>query len=221
MDAKIKESPNFKSIHNKWQRGEISGRQAAKQLGISNAKFLTLAGTHDGPANKIEPQEIKNSQQFESTLNKWRIGEITACKAAGSLGISHVTFLIWARERDKQDGIITKVRLGQKPLKKPENYEFVYSEWLQGNLTYNQAANKLGVSKSTFQRWIGKSLKSLNSKEKQKRNASVPKGRKAIEKPLHFESIYEQWKQGLISANKAGSALGISHTTFLKWAKES
>ena len=36
-----------------------------------------------------------------------------------------------------------------------------------------------------------------------------------------YENCLQQWRQGLLSARAAGTKLGVSHVTFLKWAKES
>ena len=44
-------------------------------------------------------------------------------------------------------------------------------------------------------------------------------GVKPKEKPPGFEFYYEQWLRGDISARAAAKALGVSHPTFLKWAK--
>ena len=44
-------------------------------------------------------------------------------------------------------------------------------------------------------------------------------GRRAIKQPVEFESVYEKWKAGEISARSAAKQLGVSPNTFLKWAK--
>lgn len=44
-------------------------------------------------------------------------------------------------------------------------------------------------------------------------------GVKPKEKPPGFEAYYEQWQRGDISARAAAKALGVTHPTFLKWAK--
>ena len=46
-------------------------------------------------------------------------------------------------------------------------------------------------------------------------------GRKPMERPSSFYSVYQDWKAGKFSARAAARVLGISHTTFLRWAKES
>ena len=40
------------------------------------------------------------------------------------------------------------------------------------------------------------------------------------ETPTVFESVREQWRRGAISAREAGRRLGVTHSTFLRWAKE-
>ena len=45
-------------------------------------------------------------------------------------------------------------------------------------------------------------------------------GRRPKEKPECFPTVLYEWREGTISARQAASELGISHSTFLKWAKE-
>lgn len=45
-------------------------------------------------------------------------------------------------------------------------------------------------------------------------------GRKALPKPAKFEELCQQWLQGDISSREAAKEIGVSHTTFLNWAKE-
>lgn len=45
-------------------------------------------------------------------------------------------------------------------------------------------------------------------------------GRKPKERPEEFEDIKEQWKEEKISARAAARKLGITHSTFLRWANE-
>jgi len=44
-------------------------------------------------------------------------------------------------------------------------------------------------------------------------------GRKPMERPDTFETVYNEWEAGNLSARAAASTLQISHTTFLRWAK--
>jgi DNA invertase Pin-like site-specific DNA recombinase len=39
------------------------------------------------------------------------------------------------------------------------------------------------------------------------------------ERPIEFNSLREEWEKGEISARKAAKQLGVTHPTFLKWAK--
>lgn len=45
-------------------------------------------------------------------------------------------------------------------------------------------------------------------------------GRRPMERPPEYERLKEQWEQGKLSARNAARQLGITHRTFLLWAKE-
>ena len=45
-------------------------------------------------------------------------------------------------------------------------------------------------------------------------------GRKPMERPPEFPTIFQRWHNGELSARKAAAILKISHQTFLKWTKE-
>lgn len=45
-------------------------------------------------------------------------------------------------------------------------------------------------------------------------------GRRPQARPEGFQSVCDAWRVGAISARKAGEKLGISHQTFLNWARE-
>lgn len=45
-------------------------------------------------------------------------------------------------------------------------------------------------------------------------------GRKPMEKPAEFETVYGLWSTGKMSARKAAARIGVSHQTFLKWTSE-
>ena len=44
-------------------------------------------------------------------------------------------------------------------------------------------------------------------------------GRLPISKPDNYNEVYQQWKNGSISARAAAKLLGVSHFTFLRWVK--
>ena len=44
-------------------------------------------------------------------------------------------------------------------------------------------------------------------------------GRHSIPRPDNYDEVYQQWKQGKLSARKAAKLLGVSHFTFLRWVK--
>ena len=45
-------------------------------------------------------------------------------------------------------------------------------------------------------------------------------GRKPMLPPPEFETVYLSWKEHAISARTAARMLGVSHPTFLRWAKQ-
>ena len=45
-------------------------------------------------------------------------------------------------------------------------------------------------------------------------------GRSKMERPENLSEYTDMWKNGTVSARQAAKALGISHTTFIKWANE-
>lgn len=51
------------------------------------------------------------------------------------------------------------------------------------------------------------------------RENGVKFGRQPMERPEAFEETKREWEQGLISARTAGCRLGVTHKTFLKWAR--
>lgn len=51
------------------------------------------------------------------------------------------------------------------------------------------------------------------------RKKGIHLGRKAMEIPENFPTVCQLWRGGQISSRKAGSLLGVSHATFLRWAK--
>ena len=46
------------------------------------------------------------------------------------------------------------VKFGRKPIPKPDNFPEVLKEWHEGKVSGRKAAKKLGVSHTTFHRWI-------------------------------------------------------------------
>lgn len=51
------------------------------------------------------------------------------------------------------------------------------------------------------------------------REQGVQFGRKPMERPPEYEKLKVQWERGEISARRAAKQLGITHRTFLLWAK--
>lgn len=45
-------------------------------------------------------------------------------------------------------------------------------------------------------------------------------GRKKMKRPANYEELRRAWAVGKISARKAAASLGVTHRTFLQWARE-
>ena len=45
-------------------------------------------------------------------------------------------------------------------------------------------------------------------------------GRTPLRQPPEYLAVYKRWKDEGLSARKAGELLGVTHQTFLKWAKQ-
>ena len=52
------------------------------------------------------------------------------------------------------------------------------------------------------------------------RARGVRLGRPALAVPEEFVAVHRKWKDGCLNSRQAAKSLGVSHTTFLKWAKQ-
>ena len=52
------------------------------------------------------------------------------------------------------------------------------------------------------------------------RARGVRLGRPALAVPEEFDAVHRKWKDGCLNSRQAAESLGVSHTTFLKWAKQ-
>ena len=52
------------------------------------------------------------------------------------------------------------------------------------------------------------------------RARGVKLGRPALAVPEEFDAVRRKWKDGCLNSRQAAESLGVSHTTFLKWAKQ-
>ena len=52
------------------------------------------------------------------------------------------------------------------------------------------------------------------------RARGVKLGRPALAVPDEFDAVHRKWEDGCLNSRQAAESLGVSHTTFLKWAKQ-
>ena len=186
---------------------------------------------------------------FDTMLEKWQRGEVTAREAAKELGIVHQTFLKWAREygsvqcdeKKQRQLIIARqcegrsaakargVKLGRKPIAIPDNFEEIKQRWLREEITGREASAMLGITHTVFTNWVG--VKGLFDHNKTRqcdrrrqqegfaaaRARGVRLGKPPMERPPLFEKLKEQWSCGEISAREGARQLGIGTITFLNW----
>ena len=107
-----------------WREEALKGHRPEKEK-----------ATRPGARPKERPEA------FDELREKWVNWEISANKAAKQLGISHVTFRRWAREKGD--------RLSQRPEKR-DNFDEVQKQWLAGRLPVGEAAKQLGMSRVAF-----------------------------------------------------------------------
>ena len=101
----------------------------------------------------------KKPPHFDSICRQWRMGELSARKAAGKLGIGHATFLTWvnANGQGMEAAKTRGIKYGRKPKEVPPQFEFVREEWQKGRMNATEAGRMLGVSHPTFLAWVRKS----------------------------------------------------------------
>lgn len=63
----------------------------------------------------------------------------------------------YIKQRQKEGIAAAKargVRFGRKTMERPENYEEIKSAWMHGELSMRGAARLLGISHTTFRKWV-------------------------------------------------------------------
>ncbi|WP_195268330.1 recombinase family protein [Eubacterium sp. 1001713B170207_170306_E7] len=101
--------------------------------------------------------------------------------------------------------------LGRKPKPISSRFNDVCKEWQAGKISRNKAAKMLDISAETFKKWV-----EVTGNESE--DAIGKRGKK--KKPKAFVKIFNQWKNGGLTTQKAAAALNVSSPTFLKWAQE-
>lgn len=95
-----------------------------------------------------------------------------------------------------------------RPSKMPDDFQDHFVDWLAGDVTQSEIAEKLNVRQSTVSNWIGyyKELTGLDRGNK--------------DEGILAESTLDRYARGEITQREGGKILGVSHTTFGKYARE-
>lgn len=115
-----------------------------------------------------------------------------------------------AESAEKQPKL--RSNLGKRKATLPED---IYIAWRDGELSGPAGAKKIGVSITTFEKYVREELAKRGDKH------TVKTGNKIPPKPLpdNFAECFEQWKCGLLSDDRAARQCGMSSTTFGKYAR--
>lgn len=95
-----------------------------------------------------------------------------------------------------------------RPSKMPDDFQDHFVDWLVGDVTQSEIAEKLNVRQSTVSNWIGyyKELTGLD------------RGTKG--EGILAEATLDRYANGEITQREGGEILGVSHTAFGKYARE-
>lgn len=147
---------------------------------------------------------------YKRLLRKVKNGDTIVVKSIDRLGRNYDEILV-------QWGIITKekkvaiVVLDMPLLNTEQNRD------LTGTLISDIVLQLLSYVAQTEREFIRKRQAEGIAAAK---NRGVKFGRRPMERPAIFEEIKKLWLNRKISAREAAKRLGVTHSTFLRWAKE-
>jgi predicted DNA-binding protein (UPF0251 family) len=208
----------FEALRKKWECGEVSAREAGRQLGISYNTFLRRMGRQGEGRAAAKARGLKFGKKlrakppgFESVYEQWKRGEIPATEASKRLGLKSTTpFYRWVSETGTDVTGGTSVKM--QALKESAQFKSILEAWKLKKVSANEASKRLGIGRTTFLRWA-------------REDAGTPKIDKRTLTKKHsitgtplFKSLCEDWQNEKISAAEASKRLGIGRTTFFEWA---
>lgn len=200
MSVSLQKSYGYIRVSTKEQN-EDRQRLAMQDYGIENSNIV------------MDKQSGKdfNRPGYRRLLRKLKPGDILVIKSIDRLGRNYEEILEQWRylTREKRIGIVV---LDMPLLDTRQGRD------LTGTLITDIVLQLLSYVAQTEREFIRQRQAEgiLAAKEK-----GVQFGRKPLEIPEDFETVYNQWKTGEISARCAGRMLGVSHHTFVKWANQS
>lgn len=173
---------------------------ALQDFGIENGKIY------------MDKQSGKNFErvQYERLLCNLKEGDTLVIKSIDRLGRNYEEILEQWRiiTKEKQAGIIV---LDMPLLDTRQNKD------LTGTLISDIVLQLLSYVAQTEREFIHqRQAEGIAAAKRQ----GVKFGRKPMERPTEYHRLKEKWQKGEISARGAARELGITHRTFLLWAKK-
>lgn len=160
----------------------------------------------------VDKQSGKNFErsQYQWLLRKLKRGDTLVIKSIDRLGRNYEEILEQWRiiMKEKQVGIVVL----DMPILDTRK-----SKDLTGTLIADIVLQLLSYVAQTEREFIRQRQAEGIAAAKQQ---GVKFGRKPMERPLEYENLKKQWRNGKISARAAARQLGITHRTFLIWANE-
>lgn len=153
----------------------------------------------------------EKSENYETVKAAYENGLISLTEAGYLCKVARDTFRKWLLE-DDPDAIQKRQ---EKYHAKPENYEAVKTDFIEGKITAKQAAELLGITDTTFSKWVTADDPDAIQKNRENRPFTPRK-----EKPDNFISIKDDWVHGIISSRQAAVQCGVAKDTFQKWVEE-
>lgn len=160
----------------------------------------------------VDKQSGKNFErtQYQKILCKLQYGDTFVIKSIDRLGRNYEEIL-------EQWRIITKEKQADIVVIDMPLLDTRRNRDLTGTLIADIVLQLLSYVAQTEREFIHqRQAEGIAEAKKQ----GVKFGRKPMERPLEYIGLKEQWRQGKISARSAARKLGITHRTFLLWAKE-
>lgn len=153
-------------VYEKWRKGELNGREAAKLLDTGRSTFYERVKLYETQRQIIRTEEEKKAasslmrlkqkkrksfypDNWEEVYNKWSSGSLKSKEAIKLLAVSDTTFYERVKQYEREHNIVRE-RKGRRPEAYPDNWDKVYKEWQSGILTAWKAADLLKVPYKSF-----------------------------------------------------------------------
>lgn len=149
------ERPAYKKMKEKLQKGDLLIIKSIDRLGRNYDEILEqwkCITKKIGADIKVLDMALLDTQSKDGNLTGTLISDIVL----QLLAYVAQTEREFIRQRQEEGIIAAKLRgkkFGRKPLEVPEEFSVLYQNWCEGKISVRGAANRLGVSHSTFHRW--------------------------------------------------------------------